>query len=302
MIDGCLLQIHKRICLQVVLLLFVLQFWKFGAAFRPARLRPLLCHTRRLSIQPPATRGANAKLMKTEVLRASEELLPPMNDVKLPPKLWLLIRAFQLIQDTNESIELMSLFGQEIGAFPQELQTEEHQSSACLSDAYIAATPYIDHENVLRFKVQGKGDADLVKGFVNFLVVGLTGASADSVSHITTDLGSRAGFSAGYKANRALGFSDLIAIVKNKVHKTIKEPKFANCKLSSAKQDGYDSWELPTPFHKFLRRNIFRLKMFRGDYHVPPVGEDPSFIPIEGTENVNLFPAENYDDEWMDED
>eukprot|EP00923_Selenidium_pygospionis_P052000 GHVN01090016.1.p2 GENE.GHVN01090016.1~~GHVN01090016.1.p2 ORF type:complete len:305 (-),score=28.69 GHVN01090016.1:3091-4005(-) len=242
------------------------------------------------------------RLTNDEILIAADKYLTiGLDGIEMPPKLKVLIRAFQLITDPNLSLQAMMEFGHKLGSFDPKHKTEENMSKACLSRAWIVAIPYL-HEGVLRFKVQGKGEADVVTGFVNVLCEGLSGASADSFGRLTTDLGSRAGFSAGYKENRALGFSDLLAIVKSQVHLIRREKEYEKVSHSSPIQDGYANWHIHECLSNKLPACIERHRILAGDFVSDEYVEDAAFTPMEGAEEVLLFNEKNLDDDWMDED
>jgi len=104
---------------------------------------------------------------------------------------------------------MMIKLGADLKPLPKELSTEANRIQGCQSAAFMSSRPYFSN-HTLRMVFQGDADAWLVKGFVHFLSLGLSGCSASEIIALKPTFLEATGLAATLNPSRLSGFSSML--------------------------------------------------------------------------------------------
>jgi BolA-like protein 1 len=146
------------------------------------------------------------------VSSSKQAIVTSVETFALPPKLQALVDEFRAVSNPKLRYQQILFLAQEAPVFDQRLKTRNNLVQGCLSSVFVHCT--VDTEGRIEFRADS--DAQLTKGLAQFLVLGLSGSTANEIAQVEPSFAVECGLSASLTPSRNNGFLNILETMKVK--------------------------------------------------------------------------------------
>ena len=136
----------------------------------------------------------------------------------LPANLEKIVKRFQRCQDPKRRIQQLIDYAKKLPEFPESSKIDENKVPGCVSQVFITANL---EEGMVQY--QADSDAQLTKGLVSLLVLGLNGLPPEEVINLSSDFIQDTGLNVNLTPSRANGFYNIFETMKKKARQLQSE-------------------------------------------------------------------------------